>query len=388
MGGKSGSIKLFKAFGIRVGVDLSWFVILFIAIFWLSGVFKDLLGGQETTAYLTAVATALLFFGSLLAHEMGHAVMAKRAGIQVPRIDLWMLGGMARMDREPDTPGQELKIAVAGPIVSLAVAFVCLAIGAGLEGTKAVLDTAELKGNSPVTPVFLALSFVATMNIVIFVFNLIPAWPLDGGRIARALAWKFTGSKTRGTIISAKLGRGFSWVLAALGLFEIINGSLGGLWWLMLAFFIGQAARGALVQTNVASMLGERTVMDLMDRHPVTLPSDVDVVRADEEWFTRYGWSWFPVVEESGRFIGIVREDEVRSAAANPGLGIPQLVGDVMDRSSAMDWSIDESTKIEELLSSEPLGTNGALMAVDEHGVLQGVITVEQVRAALRDPQE
>jgi predicted transcriptional regulator len=128
--------------------------------------------------------------------------------------------------------------------------------------------------------------------------------------------------------------------------------------------------------------------MDLMDRHPVTLPSDVDVVRADEEWFTRYGWSWFPVVEESGRFIGIVREDEVRSAAANPGLGIPQLVGDVMDRSSAMDWSIDESTKIEELLSSEPLGTNGALMAVDEHGVLQGVITVEQVRAALRDPQE
>lgn len=388
MGGKSGSIKLFKAFGIRVGVDVSWFVILFIAIFWLSGVFKDLLGGKEMTAYLTAVATALLFFGSLLAHEMGHAVMAKRAGIQVPRIDLWMLGGMARMDREPDTPGQELKIAVAGPAVSLLVAFVCLAIGAGLEGTKAVIDTAELKGTSPVTPVFLALSFVATMNIVIFIFNLIPAWPLDGGRVARALAWKFTGSKTRGTIISAKLGRGFAWILAALGMFEIINGSLGGLWWLMLAFFIGQAARGALIQTQVTSQLGDRTVMDLMDRHPVTLPGEIDVVRASDEWFTRYGWSWFPVVDEFGRFAGIAREDKVREAAENPGLGAPQPVGDLVEPGSGMEWSIDETTKLEALLSSESLSVNGALMAVDEHGVLQGVITVEQVRAALRERQE
>ena len=388
MGGKSGSIKLFKAFGIRVGVDVSWFVILFIAIFWLSGVFKDLLGGQEMTAYLTAVATALLFFGSLLAHEMGHAVMAKRAGIQVPRIDLWMLGGMARMDREPDTPGQELKIAIAGPAVSLLVAFACLAIGASLEGTKAVLDTAELKGTSPVTPVFLALSFVATMNIVIFIFNLIPAWPLDGGRVARALAWKFTGSKTRGTIISAKLGRGFAWILAALGIFEIINGSLGGLWWLMLAFFIGQAARGALIQTQVTSRLGERTVMDLMDRHPVTLPGDVDAARADEEWFTRYGWSWFAVVDEFGRFIGIAREDKVRPAAENPGLGGPPLVRDLVEPGSGMDWAVDETAKVDSLLSSEPLSVNGALMAVDEHGVLQGVITVEQVRAALRERQE
>jgi len=157
---------------------------------------------------------------------------------------------------------------------------------------------------------------------------------------------------------------------------------------LMLAFFIGQAARGALVQTQVTSMLGDRTVMDLMDRHPVTLPSNVDVVRADEEWFTRYGWSWFPVVDELGRFIGIAREDQVRPAAASPGLGTPQLVADVIDKTSATDWSVAESTRIEELLSSEPLSVNGALMAIDEQGVLQGVITVEQVRAALRDVQE
>jgi Zn-dependent protease len=324
----------------------------------------------------------------LLLHELGHAAIAKRAGIEVPSIDLWMLGGMARMDREPETPGEELKIALAGPAVTLLIAFVCLAVGAGLEGTNAVVNAAELKGTIPVTPVFLALSFVATMNIVIFVFNLIPAWPLDGGRVARALAWKFTGSKARGTVISAKLGRGFSWILAALGIFQVINGDLGGLWWLMLAFFIGQAARGALLQTQVTSRLGQRTVMDLMDRHPVTLPGDVDVARADEEWFTRYGWSWFPVVDEFGRFIGIAREDQVRPAAENPGLGAPPLVRDVVDQGSAMEWSIDETALVESLLSSEPLSVNGALMAVDDHGILQGVVTVEQVRAALRDQQE
>ena len=389
MGTRSGSIQLFKVFGIRVGVDISWFVILFLAIFWLSGVFKSLLGaGHDTTAYLTAVATAMLFFASLLAHEFGHAVMARRAGIAVPRIDLWMLGGMARMDREAETPGEELKIAIAGPIVSLLVALACLGVGAALEGTDAVVRTAELSGDSPVTPAFLALSFVATMNIVIVLFNLIPAWPLDGGRIARALAWKATGSRTRATIFSARLGRGFSWILAAVGLWEIIGGSLAGLWWLMLAFFIGQAARGAMVQTQVHSRLGESTVLDLMDHHPVTIPAGVAVTRADEEWFTRYGWSWFPVIDDDGRFVGIAREQEVRLAAERPGLGELPVVGDVMDSAAAKEWSVDELTKVEDLLESDSLSRNGALMAVDETGVLRGVITIEQVRAALSERAE
>ena len=385
MGNRNKSIQLFRIFGIRVGVDFSWFVILFLAIFWLSGVFKTILGGQDTTAYLTAVATALLFFGSLLAHELGHALVARRNGIGVPSIDLWMLGGMARMERDAESPGEEFKISIAGPIVSLLVAVICLAIAAAVASPREALSAAELKGTVTVSPAFLALSFVATMNIVIFIFNLIPAWPLDGGRIARAIAWKATGSQTRATIISAPLGRGFAWILAAAGLFEILNGSLTGLWWLMLAFFIGQAARGAIVQSQMTRRLAGRTVMDLMDRHPVSLPADTDVVRADEEWFTRYGWSWFPVVDDLGRFMGIAKEEPVRQAALLPGAGEPQTVRDVMDRGSVNEWSVEETASIESVLESQGLGHNGALMAVDETGVLMGVITVEQVRAALRE---
>lgn len=381
--GIGGSIKLFRIFGIRVGVDFSWFVVLFLAIFWLSGVFKSVLGGSETTAYLAAVATALLFFASLLLHELGHALIARRAGIGVPRIDLWMLGGLARMDREASSPGEEFRISVAGPVVSLALALSCFGISSLLEGQSAAVNAVTLTGDVPVSPLFLMFTFLATMNAVIFLFNLLPAWPLDGGRIARSIAWKATGSKIRATVISANLGKGLALVLGALGAWQVMNGDLGGLWWLMLAFFIGSAARSAVFQTKVQETIGGRTVVDIMDRHPVTLPGEVDVVRADEEWFRRYGWSWFPVVDAQGRFVGIANEEPVRTAAERPGLGDPPLVSEVMDESAAQEWRVAESEPLEALFASEPLARHGALMAVDENGVLRGVVTVDQVRRAV-----
>ena len=383
MGGRGSTYKLFSIAGIRVGVDFSWFVVLFLAIFWLSSAFKTMLGGNDTTAYVTAVVTALLFFGSLLLHELGHAVVARRAGIKVPRIDLWMLGGMARMEREPATPGEEFKISVAGPIVSLLLAVLCIALGVSVGGADTVMKTIGLSDQVRVTPQFLALSVLATMNLVIFVFNLLPAWPLDGGRIARAIAWKATGSKVRATVFSAQLGRLLAFALAAWGIWEILQNNLGGLWWLMLAFFISQSAKGAMVQTQITERVNGRKVLQLMDRHPVTLPADTSADRASDEWFARYGWSWFPVVDPAGRFVGIANEEAVRTEAETPGLGEPRPVGDLIDPNSLESWVIAEDTPIEDLLGNPHLGRNGALMAVDELGILTGVITVEQVRAAL-----
>lgn len=381
--GLGGSIKLFRIFGIRVGVDFSWFFVLFLAIFWLSGVFKTALGGSETTSYMAAVATALLFFASLLLHELGHALIARRAGIGVPRIDLWMLGGLARMDREASTPGEEFRISIAGPAVSLTLAAACFGAATLLEGEPATMNAVTLTGDVPVSPLFLMFTFLATMNSVIFIFNLLPAWPLDGGRIARAIAWKATGSKIRATVISANLGKGLAILLGGLGAWQVMNGDLGGLWWLMLAFFIGSAARTAVFQTKVEEKIGGKTVVDIMDRHPVTLPAEVDVVRADDEWFRRYGWSWFPVVDARGRFVGIAGEEKVRASAQRPGLGDPPLVEDVMDASARAEWSVGETEPLEALLSSEPLARHGALMAVDENGILRGVVTVDQVRRAV-----
>ena len=385
MNGRSKTYKLFTIAGIRVGVDFSWFVVLFLAIFWLSNAFKIMLGGSDTVAYATAVITALLFFGSLLLHELGHAAIAKRAGIEVPSIDLWMLGGMARMKSEPATPGEEFRIAAAGPAVSLLTAVVCVGLGMAVGGADTVLKTIGLSDQVRVTPQFLVLSVLATMNLVIFVFNLLPAWPLDGGRIARAIAWKATGSKVRATVFSANLGRLLAWALAIWGIWEVVGGNLGGLWWLMLAFFIGQSARGAMMQSKISERVQGRTVMQLMDRHPVTLPSDTTVDTAAEEWFERYGWSWFPVVDPAGRFMGIADEEKIREAAELPGLGVPAEVASLIDPATMDGWSISEMEPIENLLGNGPLARNGALMAVDDDGVLCGVITVEQVYAALND---
>jgi len=385
MNGRSKTYKLFTIAGIRVGVDFSWFVVLFLAIFWLSNAFKIMLGGSDTVAYATAVITALLFFGSLLLHELGHAAVAKRAGIEVPSIDLWMLGGMARMKSEPATPGEEFRIAAAGPAVSLLTAVVCVGLGMAVGGADTVLKTIGLSDQVRVTPQFLVLSVLATMNLVIFVFNLLPAWPLDGGRIARAIAWKATGSKVRATVFSANLGRLLAWALAIWGIWEVVGGNLGGLWWLMLAFFIGQSARGAMMQSKISERVQGRTVMELMDRHPVTLPSDTTVDTAAEEWFERYGWSWFPVVDPAGRFMGIADEEKIREAAELPGLGVPAEVASLIDPATMDGWSISEMEPIENLLGNGPLARNGALMAVDDDGVLCGVITVEQVYAALND---
>jgi len=384
MFGGRGSIRLLTIAGIRIGVDASWFVILFLAIFWLSRSFGNVLGGGANgTAFTTAVITALLFFLSLLLHELGHAFVARRHGIRVPQIDLWLLGGMARMERDARTPGEEFSISIAGPIVSLLLAALCVGIGVVLDGWTRFWSAASLEGGATITPTFLVLSFLATMNVIIFLFNLVPAWPLDGGRIARAIAWKATGDRGRATRIAAGLGTFFAWLMAAWGLWLIVRGDLGGLWWLLLAFFIGQAARGAVAQTRFTDSVDGVTVADIMDRQPVSVPADLPVVRAEDEFFLRYRWSWFPVVDTFGRFVGLAQEERVRGAARS-GDGTVR-VEDVMDRTAAADWRIEEDEPLEALLASEPLRRHGALMAVDGRGVLRGVVTVEQVRRALQD---
>ncbi len=382
MPGRGGTIKLFTVFGIRIGVDLSWFLILFLAIFWLSQSFRRVLDSSDTTAFATAVVTALLFFGSLVLHELGHAWAARRAGIRVPQIDLWLLGGMARMERDSRTPGEEFRISAAGPLVSLLLAAGCFALGAGLEGYDRFTDAALLRTTVQVTPVELALSFLVTMNLVIFLFNLVPAFPLDGGRIARSIAWRVTGDRGRATRFSGRLGQLFAWLMAGFGLYNLLRGDLGGLWWLFLAFFIGQAARGAVVQTHFTEQIDGVTVADIMDEHPVSVPADLPVVRAEDEFFLRYRWSWFPVVDALGRFVGLAQEERVRGAARAGDRTV--TVGDVMDAEAAGDWRVDVEAPLEALLGSEPLRRHGALMAVDGDGVLRGVVNVDQVRRALQ----
>jgi Zn-dependent protease len=380
---RSGSIKLLDIAGIRVGVDATWFFLLFLLIFWLSGSFRSALHSSDTVAYLTTVATVLLFFASLVLHELGHALAARRRGIGVTQIDLFLFGGFTRMSRDTRTPGEELEVAAAGPAATLLFCLVCLAVDFAIVGGHRLIHAIALDGSVKLTPVLLSLSFLLPMNVLILIFNLIPAYPLDGGRIARALVWRATGDRHRGTRAAAKLGEGLAIVLAGGGAWLLLSEpGIEGIWLLLLAFLVGQSARSALRQSAVSERVQGVLVADVMDRQPITVPSVTPASQALDEFFLRYGAAWLPVVDDDGRFVGISRRDRVQQTT-DGGEGW-LAVGSVLESDDADTLRIGEDRPLTDVLTLESLGRLGAVMAVDAEGVLQGIVTVDRVRRALQ----
>jgi Zn-dependent protease len=383
MFGRSGSIQLARIFGIRVGVDFSWFVVLFIVIFWLSDEFQRSLDGSDTEAYVTAVVSALLLFGSVIVHELGHALTARRHGIEVSGITLSPLGGFALMSRESRTPKEELQVAGAGPLATAAILVACAVVGLIVYGPTEFADAATLRNGLPTTPLSLTLGWLATMNAIVLVFNLIPAYPLDGGRLARGLVWQLTGDRERGSRAAARLGQAFGILLMGLGAWALIAfDPFIGIWALLVGFMISGSARALLAQTVFTAQLEDVRVADIMDEQPVSVPLELTADRALDEYFLRYRWPWFPVVDPAGRFVGVLREAGAREAVED---GRPvQPVAELMDPDDGQRWRIDEDQTLKALLEADGLRSLGAIMAVDRAGVLRGVVTVGRLRRAVQ----
>jgi Zn-dependent protease len=376
------SIRLATIFGIRVGVNVTWFVVLFLFIYWLNDSFVDVLD-NSSLAFWTAVAAAFGFFGSILLHELGHALAARREGIDVTGIDLFFFGGVMKMSSDTRSPGQEFRIAVAGPLVTAAIVIVSALICTALLGWEGFVDVATLS-DTRATPsaVDLWLSFLVSMNVLLLVFNLIPAFPLDGGRIARSAVWKLTGDRGRATRISAYLGQGFAALLMLYGLYLLTSqdDTTGGLWALVLGYLLGSSARAAIAQSDFTERLKDITVADIMDAEPVAIPADLTAARAWEEYFLRYqGWPWFAIVEADGTYAGLAHRAAVEHAVHEEGGHMA-----VRDVASGAEDQVRFDAPIEQLLGSEALRRLGALMAVDAQGRLRGVVTVEQLTRALR----
>jgi Zn-dependent protease len=382
LGGRS--FVLGRIFGIRIGVNASWFLILFLFIFWLSQSFTDILGDQ-TKGYAAAVGAAVLFFGSIVLHELGHAMAARRAGIEVSGIDLFFFGGVMKMNRDTDSPGKEFFVAAAGPLVTLALVLLGSAIGIALAGSQDFFDAAQLDGAAPSDVALLLVSFLVTMNAVLLVFNLVPAFPLDGGRIARAGIWKVTGDRAKATRIAAYIGQGFAVLLMAYGIYLALGGNAGnGIWLAVLGYLLFSSARAAVVQSAVTSRLEGVTVADIMDSEPVTIPARLPVTRAYDEYFLRYqGWPWFAAVEDDGRFAGLLFREAAEAAVMGSPPAPPTPEATVGELATA-SGEVRDDAPLEALLTSEPLRRVGALMAVDEAGRLRGVVTLEQVSRALQ----
>ncbi len=380
-----GSITLFHVRGIRIAVDWSWFLVLFLVIFWLSRFYGDVLGesSSASTPFLLALISAVGFFGSIVLHELGHALVATRNGIGISSIQLWIFGGMARMDRESDSPATEFKVAIAGPLVTLAIVVVLSAIGLIAAGAEDFRKAALVEGNAGTSGVLAMVAWLASINFLVLVFNLLPAFPMDGGRVVRAIAWWRTGDRTAATRFAAGLGRAFGYLFIGGGLILVFTGYVfGGVWLALIGMVINGSARAASAQTAISGRIGGMTVADIMDRQPVAIPSELTIEQALDEYFHRYRWPWFPVVDTAHRFLGLVAQDKADEV---PEISrTTSLVSDLLERDDGT-FQVSEDAPLDTLLANRSLRRFGALMAVDADGHLCGVITTEMVGRALRD---
>jgi Zn-dependent protease len=376
-----GSTQLARVFGIRIGASPGWFVFLFLMIWWLTQRFTDELpGASDTTTYATAVAGAVLFFLSIALHELGHAVVARRNGVGVLGIDLWVFGGLAKLSRDSESPGEEFRIAAAGPFVTLlltVIGVVALAIFSHADlGDNLAGDVVDS------SPGLALAAWLALVNFGLLVFNLVPGFPLDGGRIARAIAWKVTGDRNRATRFAGRLGQGFSYILIGVGVYLLATGDAAdGIWLAILGWFLSQGASSAVVSSQFAERIEGVTAGDLMDNDPVAVPRETTALAAQDEFFLRYRLPWFPVVDTAGLLVGLLRQDMVDSAVAG---GHPALRADELLKTGEGDLvSVPHDAPLETLLASEPLRSFGALAVVDGDGRLCGLLTLDRVRRAL-----
>ena len=382
------ALTLFRIRGIRIGVDYSWFLVLFLVIFWLSGYYGDVTGARDGSIepFALAVVSALAFFGSIVLHELGHALVAVRNGIGISEITLWLFGGLAHMQRDSDSAGVEFRIAAAGPAVTLAIAVIAAAVGIGLAGSeREFFDAMAVSNDADVSGGLAVIAWLASLNVVVLVFNLIPAFPLDGGRILRALAWRITGDRNKATRFAALTGQGFSYVFIGGGVLLVMatGDIISGVWLALVGFLLGSAARGTVRRTEVESRIGDLSVADVMDTEPVAIADDTTVERAIDEFFLRYRWPWFPVTDAAERFLGLI----VREAAdAVPdGDRATKRVSDLLEADPGGTLHVSTDAPLDSLLGNDALRRLGALAAVDSDGRLLGIVTAEQIGRALRD---
>jgi Zn-dependent protease len=380
-----GRFTLLTIRGIPVGVDWSWFFVLFLIIWLMSGFYRDVLGASQDSIepYVLAVASAFGFFASILLHELGHAFIAMRNRITTSSITLWMFGGVASLDREPDSAGAEFRIAVAGPVVTLLITAACLAAGVGIDGAT-FWEGARFDETASISAGVAVLAWLANINALILVFNLLPAFPLDGGRIVRAIAWRLTSSRERATIFAARLGQGFAYAFIAIGIVAALTGALFfGVWLALIGWMLGGSARETATRSKLNTKIEGLRVADVMDAEPVAIPVQASVEEALDEYFLRYRWPWFPVVDAAGRFVGLLNRG---TADAVPETSrASRSVSEILDGSGGADQTVKSDEPLESLLANIELRRLGGLAAVDGEGRLAGVITLEQVGRALRD---
>jgi Zn-dependent protease/CBS domain-containing protein len=326
------SMRLFRVIGIEVRLDVSVLVIFGLIVFSLAtGVFPQ--WHPEWSASLvwgTALVSGVLFFASLLAHELAHSVVAIHYGIPVPRITLFLFGGMAETGQEPKTAKQEFLIAVAGPVMSLAIGLACGFLAGAVIGDDAVgerITSGDPSALAALSPTTTALLWLGSINLILAIFNMIPGFPMDGGRVFRAAIWGVTGDQVKATRWASTGGRLFGWTLMGLGVLNLLQGqALGGIWYILIGWFIANIARMSYTQMLTTRALQGFHVDDLMNTRFETVPASMALTTFIDRHLLHSAQTVWPV-EDDGRLAGFVCVSDV--VAVDADTRADKRVGDV-----------------------------------------------------------
>lgn len=289
--------------GIHIGANWSLLVIAWLITWSLAAEILPAIApdASGTLYWVVGGVAAVLFFASLLLHEIGHSIVARHHGVGVEAITLWLFGGVSKLERDTTSAAVELKVAVVGPIVSFGLAVLFGALAFALDTT----------GAFPVGAA--ALWWLCFINVLLGGFNLLPAFPLDGGRVLRALLWGHHHDRVRATRTAAAVGELFAYALLGVGVFLFAGGDLlSGLWLVFLGWFLFMAARAETEAVTRQDLLGGVTVAQIMSPHPVTAPAFVTVAQLIEHWLFRYRFSAYPVVRDDGHVVGLVTLESLR----------------------------------------------------------------------------
>jgi len=372
-------IPLFTLFGFKVSIDPSWFLLLVLIVWSLAkgyfpGVVENL--APETALWL-AFAGALGLFASIVFHEFAHSLVARQFGMPIAGITLFLFGGIAKLRDEPPSAWAEFLVAIAGPLSSYFLAIVFYAM------FLAAAPSDEATG--PLAALFF---YLALINFTLATFNLLPAFPLDGGRVLRAAVWGWTGSLSRATAVGAALGRGLGAALMVFGVMIFVTGGgAGGLWLSLIGFFIFSAARSTELQAELEQALKGLLVRDIMNRQIIAVPADLSVAELVEDHFYRHFHKCFPVVD-AGRVVGSVQLQDVRHVPRED-WGRTR-VADILHADNARRLISAGATVVEAM--SRMRAANVSRLVVVEHGELAGMLTMRDlthflaVRRELREP--
>lgn len=341
-------IKLFRVLGIQVSLDYTWFIVFVLFAWSLSyGYFPFRTPGLEGSTYIVmGVLSAILLFACVLIHEISHSYTANRLGMDIHEITLFIFGGVAQLTKEPEDPATELKIALAGPAASLVLALV-------FYGAAAAVDAAAHPVANPI------LSYLGLINFILLAFNMIPGFPLDGGRIFRAIWWMKTGDLGRATKVASNIGKGFALFLIVTGFMQIFVGNfVGGLWFVFIGVFVQQAAESGYQQVVIKKALAGLKVADIMTRPVITVDEAISVSDAVENYFFRYHHASFPV-RSDGNVSGLLTMNNVR--AIDKGMWGQTRVGEAMHRLGPEDTMSPDDSAVDALAKMMANGNGGNL---------------------------